>query len=70
MFRNKWLALVDYGANDLGIKGYLKCDIVMFYESHMINNLILSKPLGSTIEDIKFNKKFVQHIFIIYTNIY
>lgn len=65
------MALVDYGADDLGIKGYLKCDIVMFYENHnMINNLILSKPLGSTIEDIKFNKKFVQHIFIIHINIY
>ncbi|XP_060860868.1 fer-1-like protein 6 [Metopolophium dirhodum] len=55
-FRNKWLTLIDYGKKDLGVRGYLKCDIVMFYESHMINNLILSKPLGSTREDITFNK--------------
>ncbi|XP_025206178.1 uncharacterized protein LOC112602358 [Melanaphis sacchari] len=55
-FRNKWLALINYGKNDLGVTGYLKCDIVMFYERHMINNFIVSKSLGSTIEDIKFNK--------------
>lgn len=62
LFYNKWLALVDYTNNDLGvIKGYLKCDIVMFYESHMVNNVILSKPLGSKIEDTRLNKKFVQH---------
>jgi len=58
------LTLIDYGKNDLGVRGYLKCDIVMFHESHMINNIILSKPLGSTREDITFNKKFVKYMYI------
>jgi len=33
----------------------------MFYESQMINNLILSKPL---IEDVKFKNKFVKYMFM------
>lgn len=61
MFHNKWLTLVERGKNDLGIKGYLKCDLFMFSESEPIDNLSLSTSLNnSNTQAIEINKRFVR----------
>lgn len=57
MFRNKWLTLIDRGKNDSSIKGYLKCDLFMFYDIKPIDKLILPKPLNSTFYDFEINEK-------------
>lgn len=66
MFRNKWLTLIDRGKNDLSIKGYLKCDLFMFYDIKSTDKLILPKPLNSTFEDFEINEKWVTfNIYVI-----
>lgn len=56
MFHNKWLTLIDRANNDFDIKGYLKCDLFMFY-GHK-DNLKLLKPLYSVIDDNEINEKY------------
>jgi len=57
------LTLIDHRKNDFGIKGYLKCDLFMFYESN--NNLWLSKPLYSMHDDNEINEKCVPIYYIV-----
>jgi len=57
------LTLIDRGKNDFGIKGYLKCDLFMFYECK--DNLRLSKPLYSMHDDNEINEKCVPVYYIV-----
>lgn len=58
--------LVDHKKNDLGIKGYLKCDLFMFYENeNTINTLLIPKSVDSLIEDIEINEKCVEILLIL-----
>lgn len=59
MFHDKWLTLVDREKNDMGIKGYLKCDIFMFIEGKSIDNLSLTKSSIPVVRDNEVNEKFV-----------
>ncbi|VVC37905.1 FerIin domain,C2 domain [Cinara cedri] len=56
LFHNKWLTLINREKDDFGIKGYLRCDMIIFYESKSIHNLSIPRPLKSTNTNIEIDK--------------
>lgn len=66
MFHNKWLTLVNRENNSMGIKGYLKCDLIMFYENESIVNISLSKTHDSRAEAIEIDEKYNLYLYNIY----
>lgn len=62
MFHNKWLTLINREHNSMGIKGYLKCDLIMFYENESNINISILKP-DDMIESI--NEKYIIYIYYI-----
>jgi len=51
--------LINREKNELSIKGYLKCDLFMFYEIKSIENINKSKPLEFTFDGFEINEKLV-----------
>lgn len=64
------MILINREKNSMGIKGYLKCDLIMFYENESFVNISLSKPHDSTVEAVDIDEKYNICIYIIYLLIY